>query len=174
MRHFSCHFYFGKPNKWLENDGKWNDLLAFELCENVCVFRLPFDVNHPIGYTIAALVEWTMVTYTLFVMMTIISIGVSSYLFVMSLTEDLKSILQSIGGNSQFKDNRPKLYAQSIEFIVIHSDAIKLSIQIKTFNSLCYSGLILFLQPKNHKIRPIFHMFNWESVQIQKGSARFV
>lgn len=90
-------------------------------------YRLPFDWKNPFGYFGAILLQYTIYVYASTSLMIIISIVISSYLFEMSLTNDLKDILQLIDRNSKIKKTRKNLYAQFTEFIDFHSDTKQLS-----------------------------------------------
>lgn len=88
---------------------------------------MPFECDNPTGYTAAVCIQCILVTYIFFCTMTVVSIGVASYLYEISFTKDIKSILQSIDENSKTKKRRRRLYAQFVEFVDVHSATKQLS-----------------------------------------------
>lgn len=92
-------------------------------------------MNTPIGYSLAVPFQCIIITYAFSALMTTVSIGIGNYLFGMSLTDDIKTILHSIDKNSKSRKNRQNLRAQFIEFINLHSDTKQLSycISIKIY-----------------------------------------
>lgn len=88
---------------------------------------MPFNWANPIGYWVAVCLECILMTYFCFIAMTLVSICISSYLFEMSLAEDLKKILNSIDDNSGRRKNLQNPYTQFSEFVDIHSATKQLS-----------------------------------------------
>lgn len=119
--HLNCHFHFGKLLKFMKQR---NIHLKWVLFSSI---RFPFEWRNPIGYTVAVSLQCIVITYTFFTMMTMLVIGIASYSFGISLTEDLKYILHSIEEKSKLRKNRPYLYRQFIEFIILQSDTMQLS-----------------------------------------------
>lgn len=92
---------------------------------------MPFEWDNPIGYIFAVILQCILLTYVFFTMMILISIGVASYLYELSLTKDIKIILRTIDEMSKVRKNRPNLYIQFNEFVEVHSAAKQLSCKLE-------------------------------------------
>ena len=100
-------FFFKKTNKIS---------ISYQKC-----IRLPFNWKSPIGYPFAVTLQCVLIIYLFLSLMLLVTIGLASYLFGISLAADLNMILRLIDENSKTKSNRLKIFTQFKEFINFHS-----------------------------------------------------
>lgn len=86
-----------------------------------------FNWKNPIRYSVVVCFECILLTYCCLIAATTVSIGIASYLYETSLTEDSKNVLHSIDENSKKKNDRQNLYTKFIEFVDVHSTTKQLS-----------------------------------------------
>lgn len=71
--------------------------------------------------------QWTLLTYVLFSVLMMNIIGIAGFSFVITITNDFKTILKAIGKCSQNKKRHKQIYPQFIEFFDLHAIIKQLS-----------------------------------------------
>lgn len=119
--------------------------MCFSLPDHAIPCRMPFDYQSKlIGYLFAICIQCIFLTYVFIAMTTMISILFACYLFGISLTDDIKTIVHSIDKNSKTKRYRLHISAQFKEFIDFHSDVKQLS-RYEDEQKKLYTNVILWL-----------------------------
>lgn len=91
------------------------------------LYRLPFDSKTPIGYLISIIFQSIVAAYHFYFDATIAYFGIGAYLFLLSLTKDIKANLNST--NKKSKIQRPHLrnVNQMCAIVKIYSSTRQLS-----------------------------------------------
>lgn len=89
--------------------------------------RFPFDVKNLVGYLIAFILEYTMVSYVFYFIACIISLAIGSFVLLMGLINDLNENLKTINGNVETDRTDFQIMFQLSEFVQFHSHAKQLS-----------------------------------------------
>lgn len=95
--------------------------------------RYPFDWKTPIGYTLAATLQYTAVSVILFATSSTVVIQMGVISMLISMTKDIKHDLHAINKKSKIKDHQPDILHHFTELIQYHSDAKLLSEYDKLF-----------------------------------------
>lgn len=97
----------------------------------LCVFcvnsRFPVDWLQPLGFLVAVAVQCTIVAYFFLFVACMTCIGVESYIFAVSVTEDIKSLLKCMNRFSKPKKHQSKIKQQLFVYIRTHSTVKQLS-----------------------------------------------
>lgn len=91
------------------------------------IWRLPFDIKNPMGFSVAVFIQFTFV-FTIMVTVKCVAIfgfGICSMLF--PLIDDMKNNLRSINGNTAFKTSRSRIRNKFSHLVQFHSKLIQLS-----------------------------------------------
>lgn len=89
------------------------------------VYRFPFDVKNPLGYTIAVALEYIFIVNLMLPVLCLVSFALETCLVLISLTKDVKCDVNRL--NENVKDNQLEILKQFSQLIEIHSDANELS-----------------------------------------------
>lgn len=87
------------------------------------MYRFPFEVKNPCGYTIAVTLEYIFTINVLFIVLCLLSFAFGTCLTLISLAKDIKYEMHSLNENASAKDGQLKIVKQFSELIDIHSDA---------------------------------------------------
>lgn len=93
--------------------------------------RLPFDWKNPLGYLIAACLQYVMTKCFFIYVASLSSFGIGFYLFSMAMSEDMKLNLNSIKRDSKTRRHQSEAIKQLAKFVQIHTLSKQLS---NTFN----------------------------------------
>lgn len=88
---------------------------------------LPFDWKNPLGYAIAAFVQYIMTVYVFLIATSLLCAGFECLLIAITLVDDLKEYLIEINENGKLKKNQSKPLKQFADFVQFHSLVIQLS-----------------------------------------------
>ena len=91
------------------------------------LIRLPFDWKNPIGYLIAAPFQYTLLLNPLRYMATMVSLGVGTFLFTHSMTEDGKADLRLANEAAHKTETSDEMFEHLSRFLHAHSDVKELS-----------------------------------------------
>lgn len=106
--------------------------------------RFPFEVQNPIGYSIAVCLEYLFTLNLELLTMSIMVIAIGPCLILISMTKDLKYNLHILDISARLKEDPVKIVRDFSEFIQLHSDAKQLSQQKK----LDFTFIFQFLSSK--------------------------
>lgn len=95
---------------------------------NVC--RFPFDTKNPVGYSIAAILEYMASFNTHLVGMCITNSSILSSLIVISMADDIKFDFESFNNNAMAKGNPVQISKQFKQVIEFHSGVKQLSVAL--------------------------------------------
>lgn len=111
----SCNFF--SFHRWYEFDNI--EFLNFE--------RFPFDATNPIGYICAVTLQYIMLARNFLFVSVATSYGIGVFLYIRTITEDIKHCLKSM--NIKAKSKKNELYALEMlkNSIQLHSKAKQLS-----------------------------------------------
>lgn len=93
-------------------------------------FRFPFDVKNLVGYLIACVLEYTMVSYVFYFIACIISLAIGSFVMLLGLINDLNDNLKTINENVKTNGTHFQTVCQLYEFVQFHSEAKQLSTRL--------------------------------------------
>lgn len=79
-------------------------------------------MKDPIGYKVAFILQSQLMVYQMFNVACILSIGFGAYLFIMTLTEDLKMRIAAINECGKNQASELDALEKVTEFIQLHSD----------------------------------------------------
>lgn len=132
-------FILPLPMWWVENKkAKRNHFHRFCHLKSVLKFivdffwlpklRFPFDIKNPIGYLAAVSLQYAFFAYASSAVACLLSLGVASFLIIISENKDIIGLLRSFDKNAKNKQKRPDILRKQIsEFIEMHSAMNKLS-----------------------------------------------
>lgn len=83
-----------------------------------------------IGYLIAFVLEYTMVSYVFHFIACIISLAIGSFVMLMGLINDLNDNLEMINENVKSNATHLQIACQLYSFVQFHSEAKQLSLRI--------------------------------------------
>lgn len=109
------------PYKWKGNAIVKRKMLIF------CFQRLPFNWKNPVGYAVAALIEYIMTVYLFLIATSILCAAFEGLLTTNAIINDLKGYLLEINGSGTSKKTHSKATEEFYDFIQIHSLLIQLS-----------------------------------------------
>lgn len=123
MVHFSYHFLIGKVSFYYF---KCTFRLKWFYQEKIVIlyiysFRFPFEWKNPSGSLIAFILIYILQMNLLFFMTCSFCIGVGVYMFITSLTKDLKYNLTIINKLFKAEQNPTELLEQLFNWIQFHS-----------------------------------------------------
>lgn len=84
--------------------------------------RFPWNMKDPIGYIVAFILQSQLMVYQMFNVACILSIGFGAYLFIMTLTEDLKMRIAAVNECGKNQASELDALEKVTEFIHLHSD----------------------------------------------------
>lgn len=117
--------------------------------EIVAILRIPFDWKTPIGYLTAVVYQYVMTRFSFVFIAGAVSIGISEFLFAVTVTDDIKCILESFNKDAKSKNTRLKTLQHLSNYIQIHSTLKQLScdslINLSMIHNFYVSGLYSFL-----------------------------
>lgn len=119
MKPLNCHcqcgeFYWNFLSDILKKNQK--SPMAFPI-----TFRYPFDWKNPIGYCIAAMIQFSIASYVLPYLSCIVCYGFGNFMYSQSLAYDMRCALHSIG--TEIKKSKRII----IDCIYVHSTGRELS-----------------------------------------------
>lgn len=161
--HLHCHFQCGKP--------LWSIHTLFSshcFCSLwFSIWRLPYDVQNPIGYTIGFFLQYIIFIHICLFNACIVSLSIGSYLSMAALTKDVKTELSWINERVRLRANRNKVRKEIFEFIEFHSKAKMLNkwffclhFHSKWINRIWFNQMWLFL---------LFQFGHWFFGHVQKS-----
>lgn len=105
----------------------------------VRILRLPFDCDNLLQYLAVVMLEYVVTRYTFVVVAAGASFGVGAYLFAVSISDDIKSILKSMNNDAKSKRNSSKALKHISNYIQVQAVLKQLS-----YKDL-HLGLVLIL-----------------------------
>lgn len=96
-------------------------------------WRYPFDWRTPSGYLAAVFIQYIIAVYGFAFFGAMLSFGLGTYLFTVTLIDDAKEVLQNVDDCAKFKRKQTRMLKQLYNFIRFHSDMKQLN--HKHFNS---------------------------------------
>lgn len=122
-------------------------------------WRFPFDTKKPIGYVIAVILQYISSRFGLMFAATLIGFGIGTYLFTLTLVNDVKCCLKTVHKSAKTKDRRVTLMHFS-NFFQFYSDARQLNkfqvineCWIQISNNCCFVFVFFRL---NHDFMKVF------------------
>ena len=109
--------------------------------------RFPFDWKNPVGYLIAVVLEYIIVSLALRYMGCFLGYGFGGYFFVMAIAKDLKSFVKSIGKSAkkcQSTTSEQKILQNLCEFIRLHTSVKKLMKNLTSNNIFFWADNSIF------------------------------
>lgn len=102
--------------------------LPFVVCNCKCSYRFPFDWKNPIGFLFTAIITYTLGQFAFTFLAQVWSIGIGMCLFLISLTKDIKSILNRINESGRSSSpQRSRITKHITEYVRFHSNAKEFS-----------------------------------------------
>lgn len=103
----------------------WNDryLFRFHLVQQ----RFPFNWQDPIGFLVAAVIEYIEVIYSFALVACMLSLGIGSFIISVSQTSDAKNNLKAINEGAKTNESRLRIWKQLGDYIQFHSSVKKFS-----------------------------------------------
>lgn len=80
-----------------------------------------------IGYLIAVALEYAANAFLYFFNAGLVPLGIGGFLFILSITENIKNNLNSVNEMAKAKGTRAEIYGRISHSIQLHSDAKQLS-----------------------------------------------
>lgn len=106
--------------------------------------RFPLDVNNPLRYMMAVIIQYVLVLNTISFGACLITFMIGAHTMFLSLAFDIKSVIAFIIDNSATKKTRPKANFKLPELIELHVNALK------------FSWIFLNLQINVHNVHIMF------------------
>lgn len=91
------------------------------------VTRYPFDWRTPFGYLAAVFIQYIIAVYGFAFFGAMLSFGLGTYLFTITLIDDAKGVLRNVDDSAKFKRNQTRMLKQFYEFIHFHSNMKQLN-----------------------------------------------
>lgn len=101
--------------------------INFHRFPSISYLRFPFDVKNLIGYLISFLLQYIMISFSIFFVSSLMSLLIGSDFMFAGLTKDLENELNSMGESVENGDSRCRIVAQYCGFIQFHSESKQLS-----------------------------------------------
>lgn len=89
--------------------------------------RFPFDTKHPLGFTVALIVEFINLQCLAVFVLGDMLMGIESCVMLISIANDIAVELRSINENASSECNHLFVLNQLIKFIKLHTKAKQLS-----------------------------------------------
>lgn len=105
--------------------------------------RLPFDMENPVGYVFGVAMQCALFLNSTLISICSTSFVIAAYMFLSSLTNDIKDILQSINKSRKLKRNRLKSLSMISELIEFHSSVVQLSVFQKKIVFLFFGQILI-------------------------------
>lgn len=139
-------------------------LVLFNIFQNFQ--RYPFDSKTIIGFFVAFIMQSTVLWYVFTVVTVLVSFGINSFIFGISITTHLKIVLHHINANAKNKKNRLSAINELNNFIELQSEGNQLSFFCNYFllQLLWINFLLLFrmIQQFSSMFQPIVAiLFIW-------------
>lgn len=84
---------------------------------------MPFDWKNPCGFTMAAILEQTFLTYVCMLAADLFTMGFAGFLIEMAMIRDTKIVLKSFNECATIKSSHTKTLKLLASFLRIHSKA---------------------------------------------------
>lgn len=102
-------------------------ILHFQQHFDSSFLRFTFDASNPIGYAIAAIVQYFMIRYIALILVVKQSILVGLFFVANSLTKDISNDLKLLNDSAQIDGKQTEATNQLSVFIELHSAGKQLS-----------------------------------------------
>lgn len=89
--------------------------------------RLPFDWQHPVGYSFAIVLLYIFIFNASFTAICVVVFSVGICLILISLTNDIINELESLDKSAKIKKNRSRTVKRFVRVVRIHSISMQLS-----------------------------------------------
>lgn len=130
LRHYSKHIsdiFKSKLSQFFSNQS----FLSILSCSSRC--RYPFDWKNPYGYFFAFATQCVTMFYVNYLITIVLATGIGFYMLIMSLSNDIKSNLESINAMTKRKKNHLELLNHLKCSLHYHSNAMQLSVYLFLF-----------------------------------------
>lgn len=101
--------------------------------------RFPFDSKTPIGFTIAIIIQFALISYGAMIGACFMNLQIGSFLYTVAMAKCLKSSLLSINKKAHCKARQALIPPQMIESLQFHS-------RLKQLSRIGHCGHFLFRQ----------------------------
>lgn len=110
------------------------------------ILRLPYDWKNPLGYSVAVAIQAVTAIYGLLFLVSLASVGTTTFFFTKALIRDINGLLRNINKNTKIEKQHGCILKQFSEFIQYHSDV----------KQLCKSQIYLFTSKFNLHLKSSF------------------
>lgn len=131
--HSNYHLQCGKLRHFFSSHLAFQSHLSFVQTLNLlhfcfAIYRFPFEVKNPIGYSIAFGIEYAMFSYAMKIGASVIAFAFGSFIYAIADSKYIKKNLIAISQSCHAKTEQKRIWEQLIEFIEFHACIIQLNI----------------------------------------------
>lgn len=121
--------------------------------------RIPFNTKHPIGFSVAIVIQFVLIRNVMILLYCFLLIGIATLPMLFPLTDDIKCDMKTIQKSLKNKRKRSKIIESLSQFVQSHADARQLNLKFLFVFQLHRITLVLLISSSFSDWHVIFQTF---------------